>query len=73
MERVHTDTHVERILARRLGNVLVGADASCFERLGTQLLILIRNEMAAEGELVDRSTLPAEIEYPDLWIKLGLK
>lgn len=66
MEWVHTDTHVERILARRLGDILVGADAGCFEGLGAQLFILIRDEMAAKGELVNRGTLSAEIEYPDL-------
>lgn len=66
MEWVHTDTHVERILSRGLGNVLVGADAGCFERLGAQLLILIRDEMAAEGKLVDRGTFPAKIENPNL-------
>jgi len=57
---------VERILSGCLGDVLVGTNASCFERLRAQLLVLIRNEMTAEGELVDRSTFTAKVENPDL-------
>lgn len=41
MERVDADAHVEGILAGDLRHVLVGADASGFERLGRQLFVFI--------------------------------
>ena len=57
---------MERVLARGLGHVLVGADTGGLERLGRELLVLVRHEMAAEGELVDIGALAAKIEDPDL-------
>lgn len=48
------DTHVERVLVGRLGDVLIGADASCFKRLKALLLVLVGDEMAAERELAQR-------------------
>ena len=58
---------MERILAARLGHILVRADTSRLESLARELLILIRHQMAAERELVDVSTLASEIENPDLY------
>jgi len=58
---VHTNAEMKRILAGGLGNVLVGANSGGFEGLRRELLILIGDEVAAEGELVDRGTLAAEI------------
>jgi len=57
---------MERILARGLGHVLVGANTSGFESLRRELLILIGDEVGAEGELVDVGTLTTEIEDTDL-------
>jgi len=69
VEWVHTDAHVERILARCLGDILVSANTSCFERLRAQLLILIGDKMTAEGELVDGGTFTAEVKNPDFRIR----
>ena len=60
------DPQVEGILARSLGDVLVGADTGGFEGLGRQLLVLIGYKVAAERELVDGGTLTAKIEDTDL-------
>ena len=54
MEGVHPDAQMERVFARGLGHVLVGADACGFKGFGRQLLVLVRDEMAAERELVHR-------------------
>lgn len=60
--RVGTDAQVEGILATRLDHVLVGANTGGFKSLGTQLLVLVGDEVDAERELIDTSTLAAEIE-----------
>ena len=61
-----TDPQVEGILARSLGDVLVGANTGGLESLARKLLILVGNKVAAEGELVDGGTLAAKIEDTDL-------
>ena len=66
MERVDADPQMEGVLARSLGDVLVGADTGGFESLGRQLLVLIGYKVAAERELVDGGTLTAKIEDTDL-------
>ena len=66
MERVYPDPQVERVLAGGLGDVLVGTDAGGFEGFTRKLLVLVGNEMAAEGELVDRGTLAAKIKDTNL-------
>ena len=66
VEGVDANPQVERILAGGLGDVLVGTDAGGFEGFTRKLLVLVGNEMAAEGELVDRGTLAAKIEDTDL-------
>lgn len=58
---MYTNAEMERILSRGLGNVLVGANTGSFEGLRRQLLILIGDKVAAEGEVVDGGTLAAEI------------
>ena len=60
--RVGTDTQVEGVLATRLDHVLVGANTGGFKSLGTQLLVLVGDEVDAERELIDTSALAAEIE-----------
>jgi len=46
--------------------VLVGANAGGLESLGAHLLVLIGDEVDAERELINTSTLAAEIEDTDL-------
>lgn len=58
---MYTNAEMERILAGSLGNVFVGANSSGFEGLRRELLILVGDKVAAEGELVNRGTLAAEI------------
>ena len=60
--RVGTDAQVEGVLATRLDHVLVGANTGGFKSLGTQLLVLVGDEVDAERELIDTSALAAEIE-----------
>jgi len=69
--RVGTDAQVEGILATRLDHVLVGANTGGFKSLGTQLLVLVGDEVDAERELIDTSTLAAEIEDSDLRLVSG--
>lgn len=46
--------------------VLVGADTSSFEGLGTQLFVLVRHHVHAKWELVDIGTLSSKIEDTNL-------
>lgn len=57
---------METFLSGHLDEVLVGADTGGFESLGAQLLILVRDQVDAEREVIDGSTLAAEIEDADL-------
>jgi hypothetical protein len=66
MERMHPHAHVERILAGDLGDVLVRADTRGLEGLGGELLVFVGDEVAAEGEFVDRGAFAAEVEDADL-------
>ena len=59
---------MEAFLAGNLDEVLVGADAGGLEGLGAQLLILVGDQVDAEGELVDVGALAAEIEDADLGV-----
>jgi len=68
VERVGSDTHVERVLSARLDEVFVAANTSSLEGLGTQLFILVGDQVDTERELVDTRTLAAEIEDSDLGI-----
>jgi hypothetical protein len=43
VEGVDANTHVEGVLAGRLGHVLVGANTGSLESLGGELLILVGN------------------------------
>ena len=59
VKRVHTDPHVERILARRLRHILVGTNTCSLKCLARELLILIRYEMTTEREVVHGGALAA--------------
>lgn len=50
------------------GHSLVGANTSGLKSLGTQLFILVGNQVDAERELVDVCTLAAEIEDANLGV-----
>ncbi len=64
--RVHTNPHVERILACVLDQVLVGANASGLKGLAGKLLLLEGDHVNAERELVDGGLLATKIENSDL-------
>jgi hypothetical protein len=66
VERMSADTEMETLLSGVLDQVLVGANTGGLEGLRTQLLILVGNEVDAEGEVVNVGTLAAEIEDSDL-------
>jgi hypothetical protein len=68
VEGVDTDTHVERLLSGRLDDVLVGANTGGLESLRGELLVLVRDEVAAEGEVIDGSPLAAQVVDPDLGV-----
>lgn len=68
VEGVDTDTQMERILSGGLHHVLVGANTGGLESLGRELLILVGNQVAAEGELVNVGTLAAKIEDPNFGV-----
>ena len=65
MVRVGADTEMETFLSGNLDEVLVGANTGGFESLGGQLLVLIGDKVDAKGEVVNASTLAAEIEDTD--------
>lgn len=49
-------------------DVLVGANTGSLESLGAQLFVLVGNEVDAERELIDTSTLAAKVEDSDLGV-----
>jgi hypothetical protein len=67
--RVDTDSHVEAFLSSDLDEVLVGANASGFERLGAELFVLVGDEVNAGGEVIDTGLLPAQVE--DSYLSIG--
>ena len=50
-------------------NVLVGADARRLQSLGAQLLILVRNQVDAQGKVIDAGTFPAKVEDSDFRVR----
>jgi hypothetical protein len=71
MVRVGSNSEMERILPRGLGNTLVGADTTSLKHLARQLFVLLGNEVRAEGEFVDVCTFTSQIEDTDLGVLLG--
>lgn len=69
MEGVSTDAEVETLLTGVLDHVLVAANTGGLEGLGTQLLILVGDEVDAEREVVDVGTLATEIEDANLGVR----
>ena len=68
VEGVGADAQVETFLSGNLDEVLVGADTGGLEGLGTQLLILVGDEVDAEGEVINLGALPAQVEDSDLGV-----
>lgn len=68
VEGVSADAQVESLLSGNLDEVLVGANTGGLESLGTQLLILVGDEVDAEREVIDGSALSAEIEDANLGV-----
>jgi len=68
VERVDPHSHVEGLLTGGLDNVLVGANTGGLEGFRRQLLVLVGDKVAAEGEVIDRSLLTTEIENSNLGV-----
>ena len=60
---------MEPILSGNLHQVLVCANSCRLKRLGRQLLVLVGHHVDAERELIDTSTLAAEIEDFDFGVR----
>jgi hypothetical protein len=69
MEGMYTDPQMERVLARSLGDILIGADTRSLECLARKLLVLVRYKMAAEGEVINGGTFATQVEDTDLWVR----
>ena len=69
VEGVHSDSHVEGLLSGGLHDVLVGANSGSLESLRRELLVLVRDKVAAEGEVIDGSLLSSEIVDSDLGVR----
>lgn len=68
VEGMESHPNVELIFAGVLHHVLVGANTSCLEGLGAQLLVLIGHQVHAQREVLDGRLLLAQIEDADLWV-----
>lgn len=66
--RVGADTQVETFLSGVLDQVLVGANTGGLKSLGAQLLVLVRDEVDAQREVIDGSTLAAQVEDTNLGV-----
>lgn len=50
------------------GHSLVGANTGSLESLGAQLLVLVRDEVDAQREVIDGRALTAQVENADLGV-----
>jgi hypothetical protein len=57
---------MEGVLSRGLGHIFVGANTCGFESFTRQLLILVGDQVGAEGEFVNVGTFASEIEDTNL-------
>jgi hypothetical protein len=60
---------VEGLLSGGLHDVLVGANSGSLESLRRELLVLVGDEVAAEGEVIDGSLLSSEVVDSDLGVR----
>jgi hypothetical protein len=66
--RVGADSQVETFLSGQLDEILVGANAGRLEGFRAQLLILVRDHVNAQGEVINSRALSAKVENADLGI-----
>lgn len=69
VEGVGSDPHVEGVLSGGLDNVLVGTNSSSFQSFGRQLFVFVGDQVATEGEVIDRSLLSTQIVDSDLGVR----
>lgn len=68
VEGVGPDPQVERVLSRGLDDVLVAANTSGFQSFGRDLLVLVRDQVGTEGEVLDGGPLSAQVEDSNLGV-----
>jgi len=68
VEGVHSDSEMERVLARGLGDIFVCTNTGSFQSLRGDLLVLVRDKMSAVGEVINAGALSAKIENSDLGV-----
>ena len=68
MEGVESNAKVELVFATVLHHVLVAADAARLQGLAAQLLPLVADQVHAEGEIIHRRLLRAQVIDPDFGI-----
>lgn len=68
MEGVNPNAEMEGVLAGELGHVLVAGDTSRLESLAGDVFLLPRDEVDAEGELVDALLLHPDVVDSDLGV-----
>jgi hypothetical protein len=69
VERVSTASDVVTFLTGSFHQVLVTGDTSGFKSAGSQLLLLVRDKVGNERELINRSLLGSAIINSDLSIR----
>ena len=69
VERMDTNTHVERILARVLDNVLVSTDTTSFQGFRRKLFVLVRDQVNAKRKVVNVSLLATQVIDSDLGVR----
>jgi hypothetical protein len=66
---VSSDSQVEEILTGNLDHVLVASNTGSFEGLGSDLFVLIRNEVNSRWESVARRSLVTDVEDTELGVR----
>jgi len=69
VEGVRANSQMEAILPSKLGHVLVGTDAGCFESFTAQLFMLATEKVGTEGEFINLGLLVANVINPNLGIR----
>lgn len=71
VEGVDSDSQVEGVTTRHLGDVLVGANTGGFQSFGRKLLQLVGDHVDTQGEVVDRGLLTTKVVDSDLSVGDG--
>lgn len=69
VEGVGSDPQVEGVLSGGLDDVLVGTNSSSFQGFGRQLFVFVGDQVATEGEVIDRCLLSTQIVDSDLGVR----